>query len=141
MPTLLSIAEFRERFDISADILDKRIVPHLGSASRRLRKWVGDEAYQNAFNGTTVYADMAEELKNAEAHLTYHFAVEGFNYPMTSKGIVANSQSGEGKESRRYLTPEQTAKVKSQMLEAAREIAEPYCYSRDDLDIGIVSYE
>lgn len=126
MPTLITASEFRERFDISKDIDDKRITPHIGSASRRLRKWVGEEMYLRAYNATTEFQDLQDDLKNAEAHLTFHFAIKGMNYPLSSKGIIGTSMSGEGKEMRKYLSPLDTEKISSQMLELAREICEPY---------------
>lgn len=132
MPTLISAAEFRERFDISSDIDSNRIQPHIGSASRRLRKWVGEELYLQALdpaNNETTDADLVNDLKNAEAHLTFHFAIFGFNSPLTSKGVVATSMSGEGKEMRKYLTPDETSKLSSYYLELAREIVEPYALS------------
>ena len=126
MPTLLSLNEFRQRFDIQTDIEDGRITPHIGSASRRLRKWVGDDTYLRAINATTEFQDLQDDLKNAEAHLTYHFAIFGLNAPLSSKGVVKTSQSGEGKEMRVYLAPDQTQQLSMQMLELAREICEPY---------------
>jgi hypothetical protein len=126
MPTLISVDEFRDRFDISGDIEDKRLVPHVGSASRRLRKWVGDETYLRAINATTEFQDLQDDLKNAEAHLTYHFAIAGLNAPLTPKGVVKTTQAGEGKAMNVYLSPEQTQTLAMQMLEIAREICEPY---------------
>lgn len=129
MKTLISADEFKERFDISEDVDPKRITPHIGAASRRLRKWVSDDVYSNALTEDTQYEELQADLKNAEAHLTYHFALLGLNYPLSSKGIVATSMSSEGREMRKYLTPEETAKVSAQMLELAREIIEPYALS------------
>lgn len=127
---LISAADFIERFDISDDIDgDKRITPHIGSASRRLRKWVGDTAYDDALLALPADADRKDALKNAEATLAFHYAVYGMNFPLSSKGIVATSMTSEGREMRKYLTPDETQKVASQMLELAREIAEPYMLS------------
>ncbi len=129
MKTLISADEFKERFDISEDVESKRIVPHVGVASRRLRRWVSDAVYANALTEGDSYEELQTDLKNAEAHLTYHFAIAGLNYPLSSNGIVATSMSSEGKEMRKYLSPDETAKVSGQMLELAREIAEPYLLS------------
>lgn len=124
MPTLISAEDVITRFDISPDILAARIEPHVRAASRRLRKWVGEATYADAIGD--VDPDMAEDLKNAEAHLAFHFLIYGVNYPLTTKGIVATAMSDEGREMRKYLTPDETQKVANQMLELAREIAEPY---------------
>ena len=126
MPTLISVEEFLERFDINGDVEHKRIKPHIGAASRRLRKWIGETNYENALSENGEFEELQDDLKNAEAHLTFHYAILGLNYPLSSKGIVATSASSEGKELRKYLTPDETAKVELQFLEKSREIAEPY---------------
>lgn len=135
MPTLVTAADVQTRFDISPDISGARIEPHVGSASRRLRRWVGEAAYSAAIAGTN--AEMAEDLKNAEAHLAFHFLVYGVNSPMTTKGIVSTAMSPEGKEIRKYLSPDETQKVARHMLELAREIAEPYLLHDGTPDAGI----
>ncbi|MGE0367217.1 MAG: hypothetical protein AB7Q00_15935 [Phycisphaerales bacterium] len=126
MATLLSVIDFRERFDIDPEILDARITPHIGSASRRLRKWVGEEAYADALLTATTDKDRKEDLQNAEAHLAFHFAIFGLNSPLSTKGVVATSMAGEGKEMRKYLLPDESARLSNMYLELAREIAEPY---------------
>lgn len=141
MPTLISVADFRECFDVDSDIGDKRIEPHIGSASRRLRKWVGDTVYEQATNVTDnedVDLDLVTDLSNAEANLTMHFALFGFNSPLSGKGVVATAMSGEGKELRKYLTPDETLKLSGHYLDLAREIAEPYIAASTDDGVEIV---
>lgn len=132
MPPLITVDDFRERFDISSDIKDPRIAAHIGAASRRLQKWVGSTNYGSADDA------VKEDLTNAEAHLAYHFAIFGLNAPLTTKGVVATALAAEGKEIRRYLGPDETAKLSSQMLEVAREIAGPYLTDSAE-DIAIVA--
>lgn len=124
MATLISVSDLRTRFDIDKSIIDARLELHVGSASRRLQKWVGTGTYGNAQHGVT--AEAAEDLANAEAHLAMHFAIVGLNSPIAQKGVVTEARSGEGKELRRYLSPGDTQKLAMQYLEQAREIAEPY---------------
>ncbi|MEO8650503.1 MAG: hypothetical protein ABI539_15175 [Acidobacteriota bacterium] len=124
MATLITAADFRGRFDISEDIVDGRITPNIGSASRRLRKWVGETNYQMAV--VSPATEMAEDLKNAEAHLTFHFAIFGFNSPLSSKGVVATSASSEGREMRKYLLPKESRELAENYLELAMEMAGPY---------------
>lgn len=126
MATLIDADEFRERFDIDPDMADKRITPHVGSASRRLKKWVGAEAYADALLETPADADRAEDLRSAEAHLAFHFALLGLHVSLTAKGVLIEAQSAEGGERRRYLLPDQVDAISMQFLERAREIAEPY---------------
>ena len=126
MPTLISVSDFRDRFDIDLEIRDSRITPHIGSASRRLRKWVGETAYADAAQTNPSNADRKADLQNAEAHLTFHFAILGLNSPLSTKGVVATSMASEGKEMRKYLLPDESAGLSNMYLELAREIAEPY---------------
>lgn len=126
MATLITSADVTARFDVSPDIDPVRIDPHVGTASRRLRKWVGETNYANAITGGGAYEEMQADLRNAEAHLAFHFMIYGLNMPFSTKGIVATSMAGEGKEMRKYLTPDETQKAAGQMLELAREIAGPY---------------
>lgn len=126
MATLIDAEEFRERFDIDPDLADERITPHVGSASRRLKKWVGADAYADALIEEPINADRAEDLKNAEAHLAFHFALLGLHVNVSSKGVLIEAQAGEGSERRRYLLPEQIEAISTQFLERAREIVEPY---------------
>lgn len=133
MPTLISTDEFRERFDIDSEIKDTRLEPHIGSASRRLRKWVSDATYDAAVSaadpGQDLDTDTVNDLKNAEAHLAMHYALLGLNSPLSGKGVLATATATEGREVRRYLNPGETRDLAGQFLDLAREIAEPYCTS------------
>ncbi|QQS33497.1 MAG: hypothetical protein IPM50_02630 [Acidobacteriota bacterium] len=123
---IIDADELRERFDIDSEITDTRLDPAIASASRRLREWVGDEAYDDAADDTPSDEVRAEILANAEAHLAMHFAILGLNTPLSVKGIVATAASAEGKEMRKYLTPADTMAVAEQYLEFARSIAMSY---------------
>lgn len=124
MPVLITASDFKERFDISPDMADSRITPAIGAAERRLRQWVGDTNFGYAVAGSP--AETAEDLKNAVAHLAYHFAINGLHFNLTSKGVVATSTISEGKAITRYLSPAEVRELSSQFLEMAREIAGPY---------------
>lgn len=126
MPTLISAIDLRERFDIDDSIENTRLTPHIGAASRRLRKWVGEAAYSDALLPTPTDPDRKADLQNSEAHLAFHFAIFGLNAPLSIKGVVATSMAGEGKEMRKYLLPDESARLSNHFLELAREIAEPY---------------
>lgn len=132
MPKLITADEIRERFDIDSEIDDKRIEWHIGSASRRLRKWVGAAAYADAVLDNPTDADRKEDLKNAESHLAMHFAIIGLNSPLSGKGVVATAMSAEGREMRKYLSPKDTAELAQMYLDMADEIARPYKLASDD---------
>jgi hypothetical protein len=131
MPQLISADDLKDRFDISPDIKQSRLDPNIGSASRRLRKWVGEDVYAQALGTDAQYDDLRSDLKNAEAHLAYHFAVFGLNSPMSTKGMVVTSQSDKGGEMRKYLAPKETAELAQYFLDMAQEIAGPYMLAVD----------
>ena len=118
---LISVADLRERFDIDNDLKDGRLEPHIGSASRRLRKWVGDTVYTQ-----TADAQIVEDLKNAEAHLAMHFAVLGLNSPISYKGVFITETSTEGKAVRRYLDPKELSALAQLYLDQAQELVQDY---------------
>jgi spermidine/putrescine-binding protein len=120
MPALITASDLRERFDIDSDIEDPRLEPHIASASGRLQKWVPANVY------ATSDADVLAILKNAEAHLAMHFAILGFNSPISSKGVFITETSTEGKAVRRYLAPKETAELAQQFLDAAQNMVADY---------------
>lgn len=129
MAALIDVDDFRGRFDIDDGVGDPRLVPHISSASKRLRQWVGDTYYDAAL--ALIESDdddltLLEILQNAEAHLAFYYALLGMNYPLSAKGIVGTAMSDEGKEMRKYLSPDQTAAVAQQFLDHAELIARPY---------------
>lgn len=141
---LISVNVFRELFDIDSDITDKRIELHIGSAAGRLRKWVGEVNYAAASAvAASEQSDVAivNDLRNAEAHLTFHYAIHGFNSPLSSKGVVGTNMASEGREVRKYLSPDETAKLAGHFLELAREMAEPYMTAVADDGFGFVGCE
>jgi hypothetical protein len=117
---LIDVNELRERFDIDNDLKDGRLTPHIGSASRRLRQWVGDTVY------ATTDEDIKADLENAEAHLAMHFAVLGLNSPMSYKGVFITETSTEGKAVRRYLDPKQISELAQMYLDQAQELVQKY---------------
>lgn len=142
MATLLSVPDFRERFDIDDDIVDGRLEPAIRSAAKRLRTWVTDAVYDAAVEDAEENdpADITVDLQNAEAHLAFHFAIVGLNSPLAAKGVVkqARSEEGGGHEIRMYLAPDETAQLSTQLLELAREIVEPWISQAQTSGIQIV---
>jgi len=133
MAALISADDVRERFDIDSEIANERITPHIGSASKRLRKWVGDTNYDGALELVTTPDEDDDAgnvrlavLQNAEAHLTMHFAILGFNSPLTGKGVVGTATASEGKVVTRYLSPTETAQLAEMYLDAAAEMVDEY---------------
>lgn len=117
---LITASDLRERFDIDSDIEDARLTPHIASASGRLQKWVPADTY-----GSTDPL-ILPILQNAEAHLAMHFAVVGFNSPISAKGVFITETSTEGKAVRRYLAPKETAELAQQFLDTAQNMVADY---------------
>lgn len=138
--TLINAISLREYFDISADIIDGRLTPHIGAASRRLKAWVGAEAYADALEVAPTNPLRAEDLKNAEAALAMHFAVPGLNTKLTPGGVVKTSKV-EGNTVLSYLTPNETRQLKELYLEQAEELARPYALAdgTPDAEFALVS--
>jgi hypothetical protein len=127
MSTLASAEIMRELFDIApeTDIPNTRLNRYIGAASRRLKIWVGADAYSDASGNTPSDADRKEDLIVAEANLAMHFAILGFNSPITSKGVVKTAGKLDAT-LRTYLTPSETEDLRRQYLENAEELAKPY---------------
>lgn len=138
--TLITVENFRECFAISEDIAPGRITPHIGSASRRLKKWVGEEAYSDALSETPQDALRQADLKSAEAALAMHFAVAGLNTNITTRGVVKTAREGGtmgGNTVFSYLTPNEVRQLGDVYLDQAEEIARPYALADGTPDAGI----
>lgn len=136
-------ASLRNRFDISKDIKDGRLLPHIGAASRRLKAWVGADAYTDALSNAPFDPLRQADLQNAEAALAMHYAVPGLNSNVTTRGIVKTTKEGgsmAGNVVFSYLTPGEIRQLSQTYLEQAEEIARPYMLSdgTPDAEVQIV---
>ncbi|MBD0370324.1 MAG: hypothetical protein ICV60_05775 [Pyrinomonadaceae bacterium] len=127
--TLIDAAKLKEYFDINKDIADGRLTPHIGAASRRLKQWVGNDAYTDALAEESQDALRKSDLENAEAALAMHFAIPGLNSKVTPTGIVKSSRNDQGKTIITYLSPKEITELAGIYLEQAAEIARPYMLS------------
>jgi len=119
----------RNRYDISKDINLNRLTPHIGAASRRLKQWVGTDAYADALSDTPTDELRQVDLQNAEAALAMHYALPGLNTVITPKGIVKTTKEGGamgGNIVFSYLTPNEVRQLSELYLNEAEEIARPY---------------
>ncbi|HUF02795.1 MAG TPA: hypothetical protein VMM38_01325 [Aridibacter sp.] len=126
MASLVSEDDLREYFpfEIHKDVGDHQVVFSIVSASKRLRGWVGDAAYDAALaEGDTDERKII--LRNAEGYLAMHFMMLALNTRLRAGGIV-RSEMSEGDTVNSYFSPAETAAFTTQYLEMAREIAEPY---------------
>lgn len=129
MNTLITATTLLDYFEIKQpDIKPGRLTPAIGAASRRLRAWVGTEAYFDALAEEPTDADRAEDLKLAEAWLAMYFALLGLNTKVTPGGVVKTAKV-EGNTVVQYLTPVETREMARLYFDQAHEIARPYLLS------------
>jgi hypothetical protein len=130
--TLIDATKLRTYFDINKDIVDGRLTPHIGAASRRLRSWVGMNAYTDALSNAPTDEFRQADLQFAEASLAMHFALPGLNSKVNTNGIVKTSKEGgamAGNVVFSYLTPAEVKQLAQVYFEQAEEIARPYLLS------------
>jgi len=127
--TLIDAAKLHDYFDISKDIKEGRLTPHIGAASRRLRKWVGELVYTDALAAQPTDALRKADLQNAEAALAMHFALPGLNTQLTAGGVLKTRREGGAAGAPvilSYLTPSEVKLLAQAYLEQAEEIARAY---------------
>jgi hypothetical protein len=112
-------------FDINDGIKAGRILRHITAASRRLRSWVGDAAYDDALKTDADDDARQENLELAEAHLAMHFAVLGINTALRPTGVV-RTEKVEGDVTITYHSPNEVVTLQQAFLETAESIARPY---------------
>jgi hypothetical protein len=131
---LITVENFREAFEVSADIGDGRIARYVGAAARRLRQWVGPAKYAEAAAITLGEAapeaarDLRETLELVEATLAMHYAIRNFNTNVTPGGVVETAKV-EGNAVLGYFSPEKTRQFEADYLAQAEELARPYLLS------------
>lgn len=125
MAGLVTVNELRAWFAVSPDIADVRLLPGLAIAARRVREWVGDEAYADAMAESPSDEVRRDNLRAAEAHLALHFALLGLNTVLRPGGVVKQEQV-EGGVLVQYLNPADLDALAAQYLSAAEESARPY---------------
>ena len=91
---------------------------------RKLRKWVGDEAYDDASSPTPSDPDRAADLKDAEAELVIFYAIPKLNLKIGDSGILQSGQHGEG--SYTLATPAQIEKLRAMYFQNAEDYAGKY---------------
>jgi len=131
--TLTNVAGLRAEFALHQDFKDERINPCVGAASRRLKSWVGAEAYADALAEAPQDLLRAEDLKAAEAMLAMHFLLPRINTNVSNKGGVIKTTKETGGQNNpvvtTYLSPSEIKHLAQTYFEQAEEIARPYMLS------------
>jgi hypothetical protein len=105
---------------------DGRISVFFPPAETRLRKWVGDVAYDDAADDTPADEKRAAALKYAEAQLVIAAGLSAWNMAHTGTGIAASRDGGAQSKGLVMLTPEQIKQIRDAALEEAARSAKPY---------------
>lgn len=123
----------RDYCNLAASATDEQLTSHLNAAVRELKEWVGDVKYAEA-----VAAQAGDQIKidliEAEAFLTYHFAIDYLGLKHTEAGFASQGQIGEGQFN--YLGPAQIKKLRQNAWDRARKAAEPYMGSSTHFHLG-----
>jgi hypothetical protein len=141
--TLITANDLRARFDISKDIVDSRLTPCIGAASRRLKGWVGAAVYADALSNAPQDALRQADLQDAEAALTMHFAILRIHSKLTVNGIVTTTKEGGTVGAPvilSYIRPKEVEQMVQMYLDQAEEIARPYLAvsTTPDAEFGVV---
>jgi len=134
---LISVDDLRELFDIDTQIPDPRFERAIVAAGRRMREWVGNEAYDDALAAPATDETRQEALQFAEAHLAMGFAILGINTALRREGIV-RTEKVEGSTVLTYHSPAEIARLQQQYFEQAESIARPYLLN-DGTILGLTS--
>ncbi len=122
---LADAAYLRSLGNLSDDVGEGLLNPHLEAAADELLSWVGEEAYADA--GQAIPADTlrARRLRRAEAHLALAKAFTSLagNFK-AGQGFVGGASQAQGEAS--FLTPVQVQELIKQHLALAEREAAAY---------------
>lgn len=111
---------------LPSNMTDDVLAPFFGPAGRRLKEWVGAEAYSDAEQSTPEDADRAAALKDAEAYLVLFYAAPRLNMVMNSSGIVTYKTDGTSSDEFNYLKPENLEELRQVWLRDAVSACRSY---------------
>ncbi len=131
-------------------VVDDVIYPHLRTASRRLKNWVGDSNYTSAESEVSTaranlnpgesldintLSELAQALIDAEAYLAMCHGLPTFNMVMQDdSGVASSGKIGEGQYS--YLTAQEVEVYQEIFLHNAVNAAKNYI-QQTKLETGI----
>ncbi len=136
-------AHVRKVGNLPDAVTDGMIAPHLRTAKKRLRNWVGSANYESAETEVAnaraglgqgeeldidSLSDLAQALIDAEAYLTLAIGLPSFNMVMNdSSGVSAEGRYEEA--NFRYLTPREVKDAQANFLRNAEIAAKDYIIS------------
>ncbi len=132
---LVDAAYVRQKGNLpsSSVLADDRISAFFADATRRLKRWVGTEAYADAALVTPVDPDRAAALKDAEAFLVIAEGLPSWNRAAVGAGIVKEKGIGVRRDQGQIvlLTPEEINAEVKRAVEQAERSAYPYITAAD----------
>ncbi|UCD38470.1 MAG: hypothetical protein JSW54_03055 [Fidelibacterota bacterium] len=111
---------------LPSSITDGVLEPFFGPAGRRLKEWVGAEAYSDAEQSTPEDTDRAAALKDAEAYLVLYYTAPRLNMVMDDSGIVTYKTVGTSSDEFTYLKPEDLEELRQVWLRDAVSACRSY---------------
>ncbi|UCH09067.1 MAG: hypothetical protein JSU61_07405 [Fidelibacterota bacterium] len=104
---------------LPSGIDDATLAPFFGPASRRLKEWVGNEAYSDAEQSTPEDGDRAAALKDAEGYLVLYYAAPRLNMVIGDSGIITYKIDGTSSDEFTYLAPRELERLREVWLQDA----------------------
>ena len=121
---------------LPATIDDNTLAPFFGSASRRLKRWVGDEAYEDAEASTPEDGERAAALKDGEAYLVLYYTAPRLNMVLGDSGIITYKIVGSSADEFTYLSQENLEKLRQAWLRDAVDACQRYI-SKAGATVGV----
>ena len=111
---------------LPSSITDSILEPFFGPAGRRLKEWVGAEAYSDAEQTTPEDTDRAAALIDAEAYLVLFYAAPRLNMVIADSGIITYKVTGASSDEFTYLKPEDLEELRQVWLRDAISACHSY---------------
>lgn len=119
------------------DTLDETALgPFFNPAGRRLKEWVGEEAFADADLATPADPDRAAALKDAEAYLVLYYSAPRLNMVLTGSGIVTYQADTSTTDELTFLKPDQLEVLRQGWLSDAATACKQYII-KADVSMGI----
>lgn len=138
--TLIDADDLREKFDIASQIKDTRLTFCIENASRTLRSWVGDEAYDDAASGTPDDEDRAAALAAAENYLSMYHALLNTGARIRKDGVVKSEQDAAGVMGgniiNQFYSPDELIKLSKEYFQQAEILAAEFLQQTEGSGVG-----
>lgn len=121
---------------LPASIDDNTLAPFFGPAARRLKRWVGDEAYADAEASTPEDEERAAALKDGEAYLVLYYIAPRLNMVLGDSGIITYKIVGSSADEFTYLNQENLEKLRQAWLRDAVNACHKYV-SKAGVTVGM----